>query len=142
MTKQHLFYARPFWDIHRLGMIRKTVILFSIAFLLPCITALALADDPGDIRTVIFAWRDARQMKQPDSYRSFYSPEFQSGAYDYHSWLSEMNTRFKSPNSLRIDISEPGTDYRENRAITRFLEKYEWWPLSVLGRKRLVLVKT
>ncbi len=123
-------------------MIRNTLILIFVCIAFFSIGDVLLADDIDIIRTSIYAWRDAWQSKNIDSYRSFYSPHFRSRTYDYHDWMDEKTRRFKKAAPISLIISEPKINFDGNQAVARFNQKYECLSLSKVGEKKLILAKT
>ena len=99
-------------------------------------------DEIRTVRGVIYDWIKAWQNKDLDGYMSHYSPEFRTGALDYHSWRAKKAGIFKRPGAIDIEISDLWIYIENEEAKASFIQDYTDTNLSDVGQKHLRLVRS
>jgi murein L,D-transpeptidase YafK len=100
------------------------------------------ADKIDDVGTIIYAWANAWKEKDFDTYMSFYSPEFQSGKFDYNQWMKKKSKVFKRRGIISLEVFYLGIFIKNNHAYVSFIQKYEDVHLADIGEKKMVLVQS
>ena len=98
--------------------------------------------DIDEVRERIYAWCEAWESKNIDTYMSFYSPTFGSGALDYNGWSVKKEKLFQTPGPISLKISDIWVFMDGNHAQARFIQHYQSPARTDIGEKTLYLIKS
>jgi ketosteroid isomerase-like protein len=94
------------------------------------------------VRARVFAWCQAWQNLDIDSYMSFYSPAFQSKGLDYKAWQARRAKIFQRSRSIEVQISDLWVVVEGTYAVATFTQRYHDQIIADVGEKKLVLVNS
>ena len=100
------------------------------------------ASDIDIVRARVFAWCQAWQSPDIDSYMSFYSPAFQSNGLDYKGWRARKAKAFQRSKSIEVEISDLWVVVEGTYAAASFTQRYYDQTVADVGEKKLVLVNS
>lgn len=117
------------------------------AILILCITLLYLtsvvyAGNIDAVRAKVFAWGEAWQNRDIDTYMSFYSPRFQSKGLDLERWREKKAKVFQQVSSIQVEISDLWVFIEGKQAVVSFIQRYSHPMFADIGEKTLVMVDT
>jgi ketosteroid isomerase-like protein len=115
-----------------------TMILCMVLFNL---TGVASASKIGDVRANVYAWGDAWQSRNINSYMSFYSSAFRSKGLDWQGWRQRKTKHFQKIDDMRLEISDLSVFIEGRHATARFVLRYQDSKFLDVGEKTLTLVK-
>lgn len=122
-------------------MRRTTLALILCLFFLYPVKALP-AGDIDDVQTLIYAWRDAWQDKDINRYISFYSPVYQTKSLNYIGLMKKKAQLFQRPGAIAVELSDFDIRIDHQRAVSRFIQRYQDSTISDVGEKTLILIKS
>jgi len=115
-----------------------TIILCMVLFSL---AGIASASKIDDLRANIYAWGDAWQSRNIDSYMSFYISTFRSKGLDWQGWRQRKIRHFQKTDDMRLEISDLWVFIEGRHATARFVLRYQDSKFSDVGEKTLTIVK-
>jgi len=98
--------------------------------------------DIDDVQALIYAWRDAWQGKDINRYISFYSPAVQTKSLDYIGLMKKKARLFQRPGTIAVELSDFEIRIDHQRAVARFIQRYQDSTISDVGEKTLILIKS
>ena len=123
----------------RLAMKKAAVILILCTALL-CLTGIVSAGDIDAVRAQVFAWGEAWQNRDIDTYMSFYSPRFQSKGRDFERWREKKAEVFQQVSSIQVEISDLWVFIEGKQAVASFILRYRHPMFADIGEKTLIMV--
>ncbi|MBW1752998.1 MAG: AMIN domain-containing protein [Deltaproteobacteria bacterium] len=133
------FHSRLLTRSLRLPM-KKAAALLILCITLLCLTSRLSAGDIDAVRAQVFAWSEAWQNRDIDTYMSFYSPRFQSKGLNFKRWREEKTKVFQQGSSIQVEISDLWVFVEEKQAIVSFIQRYSHPMVTDIGEKTLVMV--
>ncbi len=121
---------------------RKAATILILCIALLCLTSIVSAGNIDTVRAQVFAWSEAWQNRDIDTYMSFYSPRFQSRGLDLERWREKKAGVFQQVSSIQVEISDLWVFIEEKQAIISFIQRYSHPMFADMGEKTLVMVDT
>lgn len=106
------------------------------------LTSIVSAGNIDAVRAKVFAWGEAWQNRDIDTYMSFYSPRFQSKGLDSERWREQKAKVFQQVSSIQVEISDLWVFIDGKQAVASFIQRYSHPMFADTGEKRLVMVDT
>ncbi|MBC8432652.1 MAG: AMIN domain-containing protein [Desulfobacterales bacterium] len=119
---------------------KKAAAILILCIALLCQTGSVSAGDIDAVRAQVFAWSEAWQNRDIDTYMSFYSPSFQSKGLDFERWREKRAEVFQQVSSIQVEISDLWVFIEGKQAIVSFIQRYSHPMFADIGEKTLVMV--
>lgn len=119
---------------------KKAAAILILCIALLCLPGRVSAGDIDAVRTQVFAWSEAWQNRDIDTYMSFYSPSFQSKGLDFDRWREKRAEVFQQVSSIQVEISDLWVFIEGKQAIVSFIQRYSHPMFTDIGEKTLVMV--
>jgi hypothetical protein len=119
---------------------KKAAAILILSIELLCLTGRVSAGDIDAVRTQVFAWSEAWQNRDVDTYMSFYSPRFQSKGLDIERWREKKAEVFQQVSSIQVEISDLWVFIEKKQAVVSFIQRYSHPMFADIGKKTLVMV--
>jgi len=126
-------------DYQRLLM-KKAAAILMLCIALLYLTGRVSAGDIDAVRAQVFAWSEAWQNRDIDTYMSFYSPRFQSKGLDFEGWREKKVEVFQQGSSIQVEISDLWVFIEGKQAVVSFIQRYRHPMVTDIGEKTLVMV--
>ena len=126
-------------DYQRLLM-KKAAAILMLCIALLYLTGRVSARDIDAVRAQVFAWSEAWQNRDIDTYMSFYSPRFQSKGLDFERWREKKVAVFQQGSRIQVEISDLWVFIEGKQAVVSFIQRYRHPMLTDIGEKTLVMV--
>ncbi len=119
---------------------KKTAAILILCITLLCLAGRLSAGDIDAVRAQVFAWSEAWQKRDIDTYMSFYSPRFQSKGLNFERWREKKAAVFQQGSSIQVEISDLWVFIEEKQAVVSFIQRYSHSMVTDIGEKTLVMV--
>jgi hypothetical protein len=119
---------------------KKAAAILILCIALLCLTGIVSAGDIDAVRAQVFAWGEAWQNRDIDTYMSFYSPRFQSKGRDFERWREKKAEVFQQVSSIQVEISDLWVFIEGKQAVASFILRYRHPMFADIGEKTLVMV--
>lgn len=120
----------------------KKIILMAICIAMMGMTDVLSAGDIDSVRARVYAWEKAWESRNIDTYLSFYSPAFRSNGLGYKEWEVKKARLFQKRETIFLEIYDVSVFIERDRAIVRFIQRYQDRHRTDLGEKTLIMVKS
>jgi hypothetical protein len=121
---------------------KKAAAILVLCIALLYLTSIVSAGNIDAVRAKVFAWGEAWQNRDIDTYMSFYSPRFQSKGLDSERWREQKAKVFQQVSSIQVEISDLWVFIDGKQAVASFIQRYSHPMFADTGEKRLVMVDT
>ncbi|MBI9085167.1 MAG: hypothetical protein JEZ11_16345 [Desulfobacterales bacterium] len=98
------------------------------------------SSDIDAVRTTVALWCRDWQARDLDRYMAHYHPRFQGNGLNREQWRRRKADLFKRSGPLVITVTDLWVVMDKDRAVARFLQRYQSQRLTETGEKTLVLV--
>jgi hypothetical protein len=119
---------------------KKTAAILILCITLLCLAGRLSAGDIDAVRAQVFAWSEAWQKRDIDTYMSFYSPRFQSKGLNFERWREKKAAVFQQGSSIQVEISDLWVFIEEEQAVVSFIQRYSHSMVTDIGEKALIMV--
>ena len=119
---------------------KKTAAILILCITLLCLAGRLSAGDIDAVRAQVFAWSEAWQKRDIDTYMSFYSPRFQSKGLNFERWREKKAAVFQQGSSIQVEISDLWVFIEEKQAVVSFIQRYSHSMVTDIGEKALIMV--
>ena len=119
---------------------KKAAAILILCIALLCLTGRVSAGDIDAVRAQVFAWGEAWQNRDIDTYMSFYSPRFQSKGSDFERWRAKKAEVFQQISSIQVEMSDLWVFIEGKQAVVSFIQRYSHPMFADIGEKKLVMV--
>ncbi len=123
-------------------LMKKTAAILILCIALLCLTSTVFAGNIDAVRAKVFAWSEAWQNRDIDTYMSFYSPRFQSKGLALERWREKKAKVFQQVSSIQVEISDLWVFIEGKQAVVSFIQRYSHPMFADIGEKTLVMVDT
>ena len=118
---------------------KKAAIILILCIELLCPTGIVSAGNIDAVRAQVFAWSEAWQNRDIDTYMSFYSPRFQSDGLDFEKWREQKAEVFQQVSGIQMEISDLWVFIEKKQAVVSFMQRYSHPMFADVGEKTLVM---
>lgn len=126
-------------DFKRLLM-KKAAAILILCIALLCRTGRVSAGNIDAVRAQVFAWSEAWQNRDIETYMSFYSPRFQSKGIDFERWRAKKAALFQQVSRIQVELSDLWVFIEGKQAVVSFIQRYSHPMFADIGEKTLVMV--